>query len=383
MSAPATALNALEDVPELLARLDTVTRYRLRDDNELAALPAPEYIVAEILPREALAAIYGPPSAGKSFAAIALACSIASGVEWLGHDIVHPGPVIYVAPEGAAGLGIRVQAWKRARESEGQKLGVYFLTDTVNMLREGDLTDLLQVIAANELRPALVIFDTLHRSMPGGNENDAKDLGIVLENAHRIRREIGASVLLIHHTGKDGDSERGSSSLRAGVDTMFSLKAEDDRRTLTCEKQKDAELTPPISLDLVPNGDSCVIERARDAWDLSHRSPKATDLRSLRALSEIALSEGATAGEWEKAAAMPHGSFYRARKFLITEGYVTETKRGNAKRYGLTASGNHLVSPKSQQGPNSVPAENPNQSQQSHTPLGVGLVGRRAGVEHE
>ena len=48
-------------------------------------------------------------------------------------------------------------------------------------------------------------------------------------------------VLLIHHTRKDGASERGSSVLRGAADVMIECKKSGQIVTATCSKMKYAE----------------------------------------------------------------------------------------------------------------------------------------------
>jgi hypothetical protein len=86
--------------------------------------------------------------------------------------------------------------------------------------------------------------------MAGMNENDAADASLAIEAIEAIKRAFDCTVLVIHHTGKDEKSERGSSVFRAGFDTLISCKANQTHRLLTIEvtKQKDAEKPGPITL---------------------------------------------------------------------------------------------------------------------------------------
>src|SRR5262249_7475506 len=79
-------------------------------DDELTTA-APDWLVDRLLVAGSLGLLYGPPAAGKSLLALDWACSIATGEPWLGRP-VRPGPVLYVAAEGSAGLGVRVAAWR-------------------------------------------------------------------------------------------------------------------------------------------------------------------------------------------------------------------------------------------------------------------------------
>ncbi len=76
------------------------------------------------------------------------------------------------------------------------------------------------------------------RSMVGGDENAARDVGLFIDNVDQVRRRYGAAALVVHHTGKDGKLERGSTALRGAADTLVALRPDDDELKLTCEKQK-------------------------------------------------------------------------------------------------------------------------------------------------
>ena len=65
-------------------------------------------------------------------------------------------------------------------------------------------------------------------------------MGLLIAAADRMRIELACAVCLIHHANASGTRERGSTALRAAVDTMLSMTAADDLLTLHCEKQKDA-----------------------------------------------------------------------------------------------------------------------------------------------
>lgn len=96
----------------------------------------------------------------------------------------------------------------------------------------------------------LVIIDTWAWATLGADENTAKDSGVSLGRLNHLRRQTGATVLTLHHSTKDGSSERGSSTLRAAMDTVINLSEEGDRIVLTCEKQRNGPKFPPLRLRL-------------------------------------------------------------------------------------------------------------------------------------
>jgi hypothetical protein len=73
-------------------------------------------VVEGILHAGSLTLIYGPPKSGKSFLLSSCALSVAAqDPEWMDHDIVRPGPVLYVACEGHAGFWKRLVAEAKER----------------------------------------------------------------------------------------------------------------------------------------------------------------------------------------------------------------------------------------------------------------------------
>lgn len=340
----------------------TPRRFTLRSDTELAAMPPLTWVLADLLPDGGLGVLYGPPGCGKSFLALAWAMAIARGAPWLGHE-TRRGPVVYVAAEGGHGLAQRVRAYRDAHAIP-DKVDAFFVIEPLSLLELKDVGDLLRAIdagltadwadayfidpAESRVNPQLVVFDTMARVMPGGDENSAQDVGRVIAAADRIRREADCHVLLIHHTQKTGELERGSSALRGAADAMFALKNEDGCLTLECTKQKDAKAAQAHRLRLAPVGASCVIE-PDEGTDLPGEL-KDTERAALEALYAVSQADGATATEWLAGTAtgrnnsqMGNGSFYRARKRLLDLGFITRELK--AKRYSLSPKGLGYVLP--------------------------------------
>jgi hypothetical protein len=68
-------------------------------------------------------------------------------------------------------------------------------------------------------------------------------MGAFVRSCDRIREVTGATVLVIHHSGKDADKgARGSSALRAACDFEFKVTSSGKKVTkLTCTKAKDSD----------------------------------------------------------------------------------------------------------------------------------------------
>ncbi len=239
--------------------------------SDLLALPDPECIVDGLLPADGLMVLYGPSGTFKSFLALDIALSIASGLPFLGHR-TRRGYVVYVSAEGRGGLPARYRAWMAER---GVKdiARVRFITEAVNLLDDGAVRGLEAALRELPEPPALVVIDTLARCMVGGDENSAQDIGRFVAAVDRLRGDSAA--LVVHHTGKDAGPERGSSALRGAADLMGKVRRDGRGRnlSLSCEKWKDAPEWPEIPLAMEPVAGSLVVarrvEREQAADDLT------------------------------------------------------------------------------------------------------------------
>ena len=149
----------------------------------------------------------------------------------------------------------RVHAWKAAHGyQDDDALGLFIWPEAVNFLNPQDVDLFIHRIIL--LSPTLVIGDTLARCMPGGDENSAKDMGLLVEHTDRVRHRVGCAFMWVHHTNRVGSHERGSSALRGACDTMLRLS---DKRVLTCDKQRDGKEFHRLRLRLEPCHGSCVM----------------------------------------------------------------------------------------------------------------------------
>jgi RecA-family ATPase len=212
----------------------------------LRALPPVSWLIDRVLVAVAFVVLYGASGVGKTFAALDFALTVASGSPWHGHTVAG-GWVLYISAEGSAGLTKRIDAWCEARDqSEPER--IRFVTDAPNLLDPEHVQRALATIAAMPETPVLIVVDTMARTMVGGDENSARDVGQFIHALDCLRQAAdGATALVIHHTGKRGDDERGSSSLRGAADQMLALTGDiDGTLQLAFDKLKDFEAPNPL-----------------------------------------------------------------------------------------------------------------------------------------
>ena len=340
---------------------------------ELKKLEQPEWLIEGMIPQGSLAVLYGPPAVGKSFLALDWMLSAAKGRAWNSHG-VSEGASVYVYAEGFGGLTKRIEGWEAAN-GEASAIA-YFVTEAVQLAPSDDhVAALLDAVEDLPIVPQLFVFDTLARCAVGVEENSAKEIGIVIDSADKLRQETNAAVLLVHHMRKAGESERGSTALRGAADVMIKLDSTHGSRVLSCEKMKDASPFESIRLGLEDSNESCVL--------VPKGAPVPNELTPVRrqcleALYEAALDDGLSCTAWHEASEEPSSSFYVARKRLVEAGYVEV--RG--KRYFVTDTGKAslgLLQPAS----NNTPAALSTTTLHPHTPVGGGVESTEIGADNE
>jgi KaiC/GvpD/RAD55 family RecA-like ATPase len=229
------------------------------------------YHIKGILPRCDLVLLVGASGSGKSFIALDMAAAAARGVEWRGHR-VKTSKVVYIIAEGGKGFKNRLAAYERAHAVNLDAVPFLVMDDCPNFLGDDD-----DRIVAKRIEAAggadIIVVDTFAQVTPGSNENASEDVGRALSNCKRLHRATGATIILIHHTGKDlSRGARGWSGLKAAADTELTVDGDDKApvRTMTISKNKDGAggIKFPFSLKVVAfgfdeDGDeikSCTIE---------------------------------------------------------------------------------------------------------------------------
>jgi hypothetical protein len=223
---------------------------------KIGSLPvtAPQWLVKGILETDTFSCMYGDPACGKSFLAIALCASVATGRSFYGREVKRPGPVIYLAGEGKAGIARRFRAWSIRRNQDITDAPLFVNHGAVSLIDDG-----LMVPVANALSklidtlkepPALVVLDTFSRCL-GGDDSSPADSAAGVAVIDRLRSQFGNfACMVIHHTGYDKTHARGWSGLRAAVDTEFRVtRGEDDIVRLECTKNKEGLPFDPMAFE--------------------------------------------------------------------------------------------------------------------------------------
>lgn len=214
-------------------------------EKNLISMLGDKWVVDGIIPCNAFGTIYGAPGSYKSFMALDMAACVSSGEEkWHGFDVDSPGPVLYVAAEGAFGLQERAVAWEKHHK---KKYGDLVILPFAVMMDNPQTTQAFieaAMMAQERIgKPfRLVVIDTLARSF-SGDENSSQDTGAFVNACSAWRRKLSdCTVIVVTHSGKNVDrGMRGSSAIEGACDFIFRVtRPKNLKSLLRNEKQKDA-----------------------------------------------------------------------------------------------------------------------------------------------
>jgi phage/plasmid primase-like uncharacterized protein len=225
-------------------------------DSLLQVSPKPNWIIKDYLDVGSLSVLFGEPGSMKSFVAIDIGLSVATGLDWHESSVQKQGPVFYIAGEGFSGISRRLRAWTIVNKINSVDTPFFVSDRAAQLSDEINATEVVHAIEGlTETcgKPILVIVDTLNRNFGPGDENSTVDMTTFISMIdHHIRSRYGCAVMIVHHSPlNDKNRARGASSLHAALDWEYRLKKNDNIRELSCTKVKDYEAPHIISFEPV------------------------------------------------------------------------------------------------------------------------------------
>ena len=227
---------------------------------QLAKQTAPLSWLAEGLFLFAGAGILGgAPKSCKSYFALDLCVSVASGTPCAGHFAVPtPGPVTLLSVEDPHAVVVaRLRALACSRGLQLDALPIEVIVEPSVRLPEG--IDRLAATVARS-RPSLLLLDPLIR-LHRADENSAAEMSVILDGLRNLARSSKTAVLVVHHARKapagssSGAALRGSSDLAAfGDSNLYLRKLSHDAALELRIEQRAIACPPPMRLKLVVDG---------------------------------------------------------------------------------------------------------------------------------
>ena len=224
------------------------------------------WLVAGLWSDEAVGIVGGEPKCCKSFLALDLAVSVASGAPCLRRFVVpKAGRVLLYAAEDALHI-VRLRLDGIAVAAGAMLANLDIQVITVPALRldlEVDRRNLAETV--DRLRPRLLILDPfvrLHRI----DENASGEVAPLLAYLRELQRRYGVAVLVVHHARKGGACVRAGQSpeFHAWGDSNLYLRRDGEELTLTAE-HRAAPSSRPLVVELVQNGPALALEAVERA----------------------------------------------------------------------------------------------------------------------
>jgi hypothetical protein len=228
----------------------------------------PRWLIDGLWSAEGVGIIGGAPKCCKTWLALDLAVSVATGTDAIGRfPVVGPGAVLlYGAEDAAVRLRDRLDAIAGSRGLALASVDVrLILAPSLRLDAERDLARLRRTL--DEHRPRLLILDPLVR-LHRIDENSAGEMSVLLGELRALQRERELAIVLVHHlrknsgpAGQEGLALRGSGDLHAWGDSNLYLRRREQRLRLTIE-HRAAPSPDPITLELAtdPAPHLCVVD---------------------------------------------------------------------------------------------------------------------------
>lgn len=220
---------------------------------DLLEFREPDWLIEGLLEAGTLGLIFGDPGSGKSFAALDMAASVATGRAFHGRTVKR-GAVIYICGEGQNGIMRRLTAWERHHGGSLAGAPLYVSHVAAQFLSAESVKAVVAAIDAVAQEAgdvALIVIDTLNRNMGPGDESSTSDMTAFVAAVDEVKDRYQATALTVHHTGH-GNKERarGSMALLGALDTEYRIERADDMVTMQCTKMKDGASPPPLAFRL-------------------------------------------------------------------------------------------------------------------------------------
>jgi len=225
-------------------------------DLRTSATSSAPWLIDQLWTAHAVGIIGGTPKSYKTWMALEIAVSVASGSACLAaYAVPSPGPVLlYAAEDSQSALRSRLESLAHHHGLDLACLDIRVITaDSLRLDRTADQERLAATLLLH--RPVLLILDPLVR-LHAIDENAAGEIAALLGYLRLLQRKTGAAIALVHHARKNvsanggaGYSLRGSSDLYAWVDSFLYLRRHHGQLMLSIE-HRSAPAPEPLALEL-------------------------------------------------------------------------------------------------------------------------------------
>ncbi len=244
----------------------------------------PPILIENILYKNHSMLFYGPSKSCKSFLLLMLAVAIISGGEWLGFKCSCGNVLIIEFENGQAMTYERIKAIMEENNIDEKYLS---RVSVITLKKRADINTLVDGLIKNipPEKYSAIIIDPVYKLLSGG-ESQAEIVDAVLSKIEELSKKLKTSVILCHHTKKEGQTyqniiDRISGSGLIGRDMaaligISSVSKKDDYKRERIEMElRHFPQQPPFYINI--SGSSCFVEKNKDSSKTNTASTSAKD----------------------------------------------------------------------------------------------------------
>lgn len=205
-----------------------------------------DWAVKNLWTKQSKIILASEPKAGKTWLVCSMAIAICTGsLLFKSIEVSDPGPVGIIAAEDSEGeIGRRLDRMCRAGGHIMSNLDLHWWPgEKIRLNRPRDIDWIADQVQKYNIK--LMIYDPLARLMDG-DENSKECVSGVLTPASDMVRDLGCSVMIVHHLAKDDPDRpktaaqrvRGSSDIRSWYSTGLFLSGQLDQGRVTLELEQ-------------------------------------------------------------------------------------------------------------------------------------------------
>ena len=294
--------------------------------------PQTQWLIEELWAEQAVGILGGEPKCCKTFLALDMAVSVASGTPCLRQFAVREkgGVLLFPAEDSLAVVRQRLEGICVAANLSLASLPIEVITAPVLRLdRESDTTLLANTVQS--IKPGLLILDPLIR-LHRADENDATQMAALLSFLRHLQRTFALAIVVVHHARKGasarpGQGLRGSSELHGWGDSNLYLRRRGESLTL-CTEHRAAASRDDIRLRLAEEGEALSLSLCSpdEAEGTTGRSQPSPEQRVVEALAQV--DRPVSLSQLRKLCAMRTASVCAALGELTETGIVIKQSEG-------------------------------------------------------
>jgi AAA domain-containing protein/primase-like protein/DNA primase RepB-like protein len=227
-------------------------------DGDTPPAPRPK-LIDGLLSTTGIVFLGGQGSAGKTYIAVGMAVSLATGESFFGRTVNEKVGTLIIAAEGREDMQARIAAAKKHANIEGDLPIVWMPVPTFGdeFLKDLDRVN-TWMKAKHNVRLGAIVVDTVSASFSLKEEDNNAEAAKVCKVLRRLGEHINAVMVPVHHFGKDKERGlRGASAWGFNADMALAVDADIQPdgsvtgRSLAVTKDRGGVQGPVSAFDLV------------------------------------------------------------------------------------------------------------------------------------